>query len=450
MFNLAHGQITNLVNFSGFSTMGKFPEGGLTTDGTYLYGQTSYGGTSGLGSVYKVLPNGTSFTTIYSFTNTSNDGKYPYGALYFDGTSFYGMTAGGGANNCGTIFRILPDGTGYTILYEFAFADGRTPLCDLISDGTYLYGLTSDGGANSGGTMFRILPNGTGFTKLMDFSASTTGKWPKGSLYFDGTKLYGTTQQGGANDDGTIFSVLTDGTGFVDLFDFSNSTTGEWPECSLISDGTFLYGTTQQGGPGGSGAIFKIMPDGTQFSVLTSLTGSATGSRVVSDLYYDGIYMYGLASGGGAGAYGALFRLLPNGTGFVKLADFNGQLNGRAPRGSLLYVGGSFYSTTAYGGSYDNGTIFKYTGLVGMQSTFAPGQITLYPNPANTSLTVSGCNECDVKLLNAEGTVVISQSISGTSNRLDLVGLPSGIYLIQLYIMKPEEEIAVKKIIVTH
>ena len=50
---------------------------------------------------------------------------------------------------------------------------------------------------------------------------------------------------------------------YTKLLDFSGTTNGELPQGSLISDGTFLYGMTSQGGTNDMGVIFKIKPDGT-------------------------------------------------------------------------------------------------------------------------------------------------------------------------------------------
>ena len=52
----------------------------------------------------------------------------------------------------------------------------------LIFDGTYLYGMTANGGANSDGVIFKILPDGTSYNKLLDFSGAANGQNPFGSL----------------------------------------------------------------------------------------------------------------------------------------------------------------------------------------------------------------------------------------------------------------------------
>ena len=146
----------------------------------------------------------------------------------------------------------------FTKLIDFNITNGRYPYGDLISDGTFLYGMTGNGGTNTYGVIFKIKPDGTGYSKLLDFAGATHGISPQGSLISNGTFLYGMTSAGGStNYDGSIFKIKSDGTGSSDLFDFSGAANGQYPQGSLISDGTFLYGMTQHGGLNNMGVIFK-------------------------------------------------------------------------------------------------------------------------------------------------------------------------------------------------
>jgi len=199
---------------------------------------------------------------LYDFAGTTTSGSNPSGSLISDGTYLYGMTFNGGANSYGTIFKIKPDGTNYIDLYDFAndTTSGSNPSGSLISDGTYLYGMTTEGGVNTNGTVFKIKLDGTNYTDLYDFEDDTiSGAMPYGSLYSDGTYLYGMTTEGGPNYLGTIFKIKPDGTSYTDLYNFAgNTTSGSYPNGSLIGDGTYLYGMTQRGGANGDGTIFKI------------------------------------------------------------------------------------------------------------------------------------------------------------------------------------------------
>ena len=115
------------------------------------------------------------YTKLYDFA-IPPDGMSPTGALISDGTYLYGMTPHGGTSsscvyNCGTIFKIKPDGTTYTKLYDFMGGlDGFYPFGSLVSDGSYLYGMTYYGGPNWFGTIFKIMPDGNNYSKLYDFA----------------------------------------------------------------------------------------------------------------------------------------------------------------------------------------------------------------------------------------------------------------------------------------
>ena len=129
---------------------------------------------------------------------------------------------------------------------------------------------------------------------------------------------------------------------FIDLFDFTLSN-GWYPIGSLISDGTFLYGMTNIGGAGGncqnnlggSGVIFKIKPDGTNFIKLLDL-GWPVGGLPYGSLICDGTFLYGLASCGGVNDSGTVFKLRTDGTNDTVLFSFDGAINGKAPHGSFL------------------------------------------------------------------------------------------------------------------
>ena len=174
-------QYTNLHNFANAGGEGLDPQGSLISDGTFLYGTTYQGGTSTYGTIFKVKTDGTGYIKLFDFNGTN--GRAPKGSLVSDGTFLYGTTAAGGTHSVGVIFKIMPDGTGYTDLHDFAQStvDGSGPYGSLLYDGTFLYGTTYQGGAINTGSIFKIKPDGTGFTILHSFS-STEGWNPEGDL----------------------------------------------------------------------------------------------------------------------------------------------------------------------------------------------------------------------------------------------------------------------------
>ena len=216
------GAVTTLYNFCSENGCvdGSNPEGALVqgTDGN-LYGPTFFGGASnacptlGCGTVFKITPAGV-LTTLVSF-NLTNGASAAAGLVQGRDGNFYGTTEGGGADDicqtfvCGTVFKITQRGA-VTTLHTFTYpgtSDGLQPSAALVlaTDGSF-YGTTAEGGANGDGTVFRITPDGS-FTLLHSFDGTD------GSSVFDGLfqgtdgSFYAPTFLGGANGDGTVFSL---------------------------------------------------------------------------------------------------------------------------------------------------------------------------------------------------------------------------------------------------
>jgi uncharacterized repeat protein (TIGR03803 family) len=455
----ANAQYTNLYNFAA-ATPGCSPDGDLYYDGTYLYGLTPYGGTHSYGTIFKIKPDGTGYDTLRNFKGTPNgDGATATGSLISDGTFLYGTTNMGGTHSYGTIFKIMPNGTGYTVLYSFAggTADGNGPVGKLYYDGTSLYGLTQLGGsgAGGGGTLYKIMPNGTGYTLLFSFlSTGTDGTSPMGSLISDGTYLYGTTQAGGAaaNADGAVFKIMPNGTGYTNVYSFqTNFPSGNQPYGSLYYDGTYLYGMTENGGTGGGasgiGIIFKIKPDGTGYTVLHNFAGNPSdGTNPYGSLISDGTYLYGMAEMGGKNYGGMLFKIKPDGTSYDTLMSFNNTATGQNPMGSLLLNGTCLYGMTSGGGANSSGTVFSYclagTGIE--QFANSNEQISIYPNPSNGSISIANSSNIDeLKVSDVLGQVVYETKPHTTNTTLILD--KAGVYFITL---TSGTSISTKKVIV--
>ncbi|MGH9443884.1 MAG: choice-of-anchor tandem repeat GloVer-containing protein, partial [Thermoanaerobaculia bacterium] len=285
-----------------------------------LYGTSYNGGVDDLGTVYKLKTDGSGFSLLHSFTNGAN---HPNAGLVLDSTgSLYGVTQNGGG-----IFTIKTDGTGFSFLRFLAGSDGYPPRAGLMLDGIgNLYGTTYSGGSGKTGTVFSMKTDGSNFVVLHSFSVSLgvgDGENPDGTLILDGAgNLYGTTQYGGQSTAGTIFTVKTNGTGYAVLSSFLLPD-GSFPSGSLIQDGMGnLYGTNSIGGPAGRGTIFTVKPDGTAYSVLHAFL-PAEGLYPNAGLILDNNgYLYGTAEGGGAGNYGAVFKIKTSGSGFALLHSF--------------------------------------------------------------------------------------------------------------------------------
>jgi uncharacterized repeat protein (TIGR03803 family) len=334
--NLDGSAFTELRRFTGENGDGALPRSGLTVAGDgALFGVTPQGGDTsdpnrplGKGVVYRLNPDGSGFTVLRTFRGYPNDGSEPTAALLLGSDGMlYGTTAGGGAHDGGTVFRLNRDGSGYTVLRSFESATGFQLWTGVIqgSDGV-LYGTAVSGGAQSGGTLYRLNRDGTGFAVLKHFSEQT-GTVPRGPLVEgrDGA-LYGTAERYGptvfaqgtvVTGAGTVFKINRDGSGFALLKTFARTTDCNTPQAGLIQhrDGTLL-GTLAVGGPDNAGGVFRLNPDGTGFDLVKTFSrsdGDGAGPTSGLMLARNGLYYGSTAAGGGiANAnYGVVFSLVP-------------------------------------------------------------------------------------------------------------------------------------------
>lgn len=150
------GSPTLLGNFNGSN--GANPYGGLTLIGANLYGTTSSGGTYHDGVVYSVPVGGGVITVLASFDGP--DGADPMAGLTLssDGTTLFGTTAEGGQYGDGEVFSVPVGGGTLGIVASFDSTDGQEPWAGLTlsPDGSTLYGSTLFGGANNDGVVFSV------------------------------------------------------------------------------------------------------------------------------------------------------------------------------------------------------------------------------------------------------------------------------------------------------
>ncbi|MBV9961352.1 MAG: T9SS type A sorting domain-containing protein [Parafilimonas sp.] len=327
------GDFTLMNTFNG-ATLGNAPYSSFVIgkDNAY-YCTMSAGGAYGFGSIVKIC--GGEASVFFSFDKTK-DGGYPKGDLLLasDG-NFYGMASDGGKNNVGTIFRITPDGT-YSVLRNLTAAtDGAAPVGGLIQakDGL-LYGMTSGGGANNAGTIFKMKLDGSNFTVIKTFVFANDGGAPLGKLLqaSDGN-FYGMTSNGGH-----IFQ-LTQAGGYSNLHTFNSSLDGYNPFGSLIqaSDGN-LYGTCSDGGTKSSGTIFQMSLGG-NFKVIRNLDAVPDGRMPKGSLLQgnDG-FLYGMTSIGGTYNTGTIFKIATSGNNFSVLHHMNIETDGGNAYGSLIFA----------------------------------------------------------------------------------------------------------------
>lgn len=268
----------------------------------------------------------------------------------------------------------LTAGQSESVLHSFTGAlDGSSPYAGLFLDhdgnlyGTTLYGGGSSLCTNGCGMVFRLSISG-GETVLYSFGGGTDGANPYGGLVLDAKgNLYGTTTSGGFFV-GTVFQLNPAGMEtLLHTFNGSNGGDGSSPFEGLIQDAQGnLYGTTFSGGSqcssiGGCGTVFEVSPSGVE-TVLYSFSGGNDGGYPFSSLLLaPNGDLYGTTVFGGTYNQGTVFRLTSAGAETV-LYSFTGGVDGAQPLGGLVFDGKrSILGTTSKGGASGNGTVFKIT-----------------------------------------------------------------------------------------
>jgi uncharacterized repeat protein (TIGR03803 family) len=236
---------------------------------------------------------------LYRVSNSFIEGFYLSLVEGADG-AFYGFNRSGASDRPSRIFRMTPAGAVST-LYTLPPALGDQITLISGRDGN-LYG--GSAGADGSGTLFRLSLGGT-FTTLRTFASGAVHT----PLLESHDGFYGVLGHGGSDPCGTIFRLSPDGA-FQVLHQFPRNGRGDCPFANPLiegRDGRF-YGTTPA-------AIFSISRTGDYRLLHTSIGFSwlsVTGdygvdfSAVTQGM--DGNF-YGVATMGGSGTLGVVFRL---------------------------------------------------------------------------------------------------------------------------------------------
>lgn len=414
-FDIVAQQYALLYSFDGAAN-GANPKGKLLlANNGLLYGVTSKGGANNGGVLFSYNIATAAFTKLHDFTFIS--GIEPDGGLVeHSAGELFGLTYRGGVNDKGVLFQYTISGNVYQDLVDFNALNGENPRGTLLkTPNGYLMGLTTNGGVNSNGVVFGYRVSSNTFTKHVDLSTLTGGN-PEGSLLFHpaSAKCFGLATQDGANNEGTLFQLDTNGTAFLKLYDFQQLTGGHPKGALSMVGNNKLLGNTYDGGPANYGTAFTINTNGTNYAAsgiydFFGVGANPAGSFLLSsaqDKYYcltlnggltsngmlvsvdtatfnlsasfsfndagaDGGFpvggiikatngkVYGTTSKGGTNGMGTAYQLDANGSNFVKMAEFNGT-TGSDPRGSLVETsGGKLIGMTFDGGSFNFGCIYE-------------------------------------------------------------------------------------------
>jgi uncharacterized repeat protein (TIGR03803 family) len=356
-----HMSYATLYSFGGPPSDGDYPAAGLIDVNGTLYGTTVIGGADDRGTVFSVTTIGGE-RVLYSFKQTY-DGTYPRAGLVDVNGTLYGTTeAGGGPSgrDLGTVFEIKTSGK-ERVLHNFGIGvDGAAPSAGLTNVQTTLYGTTGGGGEDGAGTVFEITTAGKE-SVLHSFVSDDEhdGFQPMAAVTDVNGSLYGTTLYGGAEGNGTVFSMVTSGKNESLLHSFGGPH-GSGPMAGLLDVNGTLYGTT-------ANSVFSITTAGKQrkYHVLHTFGTGSDGAGCLAGLIDVNGTLYGTTGGGGQNRGGTVFSITRTGKEHVLYSFGAGSSDGAEPLAGLVNVNGTLYGTTAGGGSAacqgGCGTVFALT-----------------------------------------------------------------------------------------
>ncbi len=382
--NVSSGLLSTVVDFTGTGALapGSRPSGPLHPDGPGVWwGTTFAGGPGGHGTVFRYTTEGDVFESLGSFTGPAGatPGRGPHSPLVADGTgALWGVTLSGGSGNYGTIFKIVKNPFSISSIVEFSGSGGSSagngPSGGLMADDAgKLWGLTNGGGPAELGGIYRIDPETGAYTRVLDFlrtSGNPSVALPGAGLVrgLDGW-LWGTSRRGGTFNAGTVYTV-NPATGAAALVvEFTGQTgaaRGADPVAELAPDDQGnIWGSTVAGGTQNLGTVFRINASTKVFTTITDFAGT-NGRNPASRLFLDGSgQLWGTCEAGGDSQSqgGTIFKINPTTgelTTVVSFTGISGAVVGDGPAAGLTPDGGGYlWGTTYEGGEFNQGTIFK-------------------------------------------------------------------------------------------
>lgn len=185
------------------------------------------------------------------------------------------------------------------------------------------------------------------------------GEQPYSSLAKAGSTLYGTTAQGGSTDNGTTFAISIGLGKETQVYSFGGAGNGSDPKAGVSVTGGAVYGTTTGGGST-NGTVFTI--SSSQLSTIHQFQGGKyDGAVPTADLAYVASTdeFYSTTASGGTYGQGTVFEVAPSGSEQI-LYSFQGlsKGDGATPVSGLHNSGGTFYGTTEWGGKHNKGTLY--------------------------------------------------------------------------------------------
>ena len=330
-----------------------------------LIGSSAYGGRGrgAFGVVYRITSDHR-FRALHQFSNATRatEGGLPSGLTLGADGLIYGVTATGGAEDCGTIFRMTTEGADYRVLHHFGcYGPEWHSWLVQMPDGDF-YGATHS-------LLFKFTLDGT-FTPIEYTIWGSQGMFlaSNGLLYGVGQSVYGM--------DDWIYQVVPGDRPIVNVITVLPSL-GTHPygaSAPPVERDGWLYGVTLSGGAYDEGVVYRIDMDGRRYREIVQFD-EKRGTRAAGPLLLarDGM-LYGVATSGGGHTLhskygdGTLF-LIDGSEHFHRIHSFGARIrDGWGPGNSLTQLqDGRLVGTTSFGGGPGDGpgTVFSYEAAEG-------------------------------------------------------------------------------------
>ena len=393
---------------------------GMADGQTHLWGTTYTGGSNiDWGTIFTADANGDNLHSVYSMSYDS--GAHPIGSMVLaNNEKFYGIASSSFCGIVGVCYAYDPFSNNFSIIHNFCPGGSNAYNVKggltLSSDGN-IYGLCYEGGTNNGGVIYKIDPSTNIYTDIYSFIDSS-GYSPFGTLVqlSDG-KFYGMTNLGGLNNDGVIFCFDPINNIYTNLYSF-NGIAGRNPWFGKLlkaTDGK-LYGMTQLGGVNNFGVIFSYDLSTNEYVDIHDFDSTHGEYPVASLIQATNGLFYGLTNQGGVYQGGVIFSFDISTNTYVDRYNFDDGINGALPDGELIEIPDSL--------------------LNGINSIPNKEEITIYPNPANSTITIHS----QLSILNSQliitdvlGNEVYHQAINNSNNQtINISNLSTGVYFYQL------------------
>jgi uncharacterized repeat protein (TIGR03803 family) len=330
----------------------------------WCYGTSWFGGTLNAGTIYRVKPDGTNFSVVGNFEVANGLQPSQAPAISPDGTTLYGTTSQGGDAGSGVVYQADTTTGAITVLDSFTGPNGSTPQAPPIIVGDNLFGVAGQGGKHSRGVVWTMPRSGGEITVLHSF---TGGKkdvaTPFGALLLnphDGM-LYGMAFAQAANGFGGIFKVNPVTHSYKLVASFTEATGGV-PQTGALVVGPdkALYGNGWALGKNGVGTVFRFVPKTNKIRAVFDYTPTS-GTQPYSGVVFSpsGKWMYSLTWKGGKYEGGTLLAIKADGSGYRILKQFGpktGLNNGAAP---TITADGKRLLFTQNGGKYPLGVLYS-------------------------------------------------------------------------------------------